>query len=63
MRVIPKSLPVLLTEPVVHKAAVNQGLPFSTEQYGCRQRNYFIKYAESALVKCIFLHFLGLNRF
>ena len=32
--VIPKSLPVLSTEPVLRKAAINQGLRFSTEYYG-----------------------------
>ena len=32
--VIPKSLPVLSTEPVLHKAAVDRGLRFSTKQYG-----------------------------
>ena len=40
--VIPKSLPVLLTEPVLCKAAVDQGLRFSTEQYGCCQRDMIL---------------------
>ena len=40
--VIPKPLPVLSTERVLPKAAVDRGLRFSTEQYGCRQRNDFI---------------------
>ena len=31
--VIPKSLPVPSTEPVLRKAAVDRGLRFSTEQY------------------------------
>ena len=48
--VIPKSLPVLSTEPVLRKAAVDRGLRFSTEQYGCRQRNDFIKCAESVML-------------
>ena len=47
--VIQKSLLVLSTEPVLRKAAVDRGLGFSTEQYGCRQRNDFIKCAESML--------------
>ena len=33
--VIPKSLPMLLSMSVLRKAAVDQGLRFSTEQYGC----------------------------
>ena len=33
---------MLSTEPVLRKAAVDRGLRFSTEQYGCRQRNDFI---------------------
>ena len=37
--VIPKSLPVLSTKPVLRKAAVNREIWFSTEQYGCRQRD------------------------
>ena len=37
--VIPKSLPVLSTEPVLRKVAVDREIGFSTEQYGCRQRN------------------------
>ena len=47
--VISKSLPILSTEPVLLKAAVDRGLRFSTEQYGCQQRNNFIKCAESVL--------------
>ena len=47
--VIPKSLPVLWTEPVLRKAAVDREIRFSTEQYGCRQRNDFIKCAVSVL--------------
>ena len=35
--VIPKSLPVLWTKPVLHKVAVHQEIRFSTEQYRCRQ--------------------------
>ena len=42
MGVIPKSLPMLSTEPVLHKTAVDRGLWFSTEQYGCRQRDNII---------------------
>ena len=44
-----------------YKAAVDRGLQFSTEQYGCRQRNDFIKFAESVLVYVSI--FLGSNRF
>ena len=40
--VIPKSLPVLSTEPVLRKAVVDRELRFSTEQYGCRQRDNMI---------------------
>ena len=40
--VIPKSLPVLSTEPVLRKAAVDRELRFSTEQYECRQKNGMI---------------------
>ena len=45
--VIPKSLPVLSTESVLRKAAVDWGLRLSTEQNGYRQRNDFIKCTES----------------
>ena len=37
--VIPKSLPVLSTKPVLRKTAVDRGLRFSTMQYGCQQRD------------------------
>ena len=37
--VIPKSLPVPSTEPALRKAAVDRGLRFLTDQYGCRQRD------------------------
>ena len=37
-----KSIPVLSTESVLRKAAVDRGLQFSTEQYGCRQRDNMI---------------------
>ena len=47
--VIPKSLSVLSTEPVLRKTAVDRGLRISTEQYGCRQRNDFIICAKSML--------------
>ena len=40
---------VLSTEPVLRKAAVDREIWFSTEQYGCRQRNDFIKCAVSVL--------------
>ena len=33
---------MLSTEPVLRKAAVDLGLRFSTEQYGCRQRDNMI---------------------
>ena len=33
---------MLSTEPVLRKAAVDRGLRFSTEQYGCRQRDNMI---------------------
>ena len=60
--VILKWLPVLSTEPVLRKAAVDRGLRVSTEQCGCRQRNDFVKCAEKVLFYCMFLHFLGSNR-
>ena len=47
--VLPKSLSVLSTEPVLRQAAADRGLRFSTEQYGCRQSNDFIKFAEDVL--------------
>ena len=37
--VIPKSLPVLSAESILRKAAVDRGIRFSIEQYGCRQRD------------------------
>ena len=40
---IPKALPVLSTDPVLRKSAVDREIRFSTEQYGCRQRNDFVK--------------------
>ena len=40
--VTPKSLPVLSTEPVLRKAAVDRGIRFTTELYGCRQRDKVI---------------------
>ena len=40
--VIPKSLPVLSTEPVLRKAAVDREIRFSTEQYECRLRDNMI---------------------
>ena len=57
--VIPNSLPVLSTEPVLRKAAVDRGLRFSTEQYGFRQRNDFVKCAVRVLFYCMLLHVLG----
>ena len=62
MGVVPKSLHVLSTEPVLRKAAIDRGLRFSTEQYGCRQRNDFVECAVRVLFYCMFLHFLGSNR-
>ena len=38
MGVIPMSLPVLSTELVLHKVAVDREIWYPTEQYGCRQR-------------------------
>ena len=61
--VIPKSLPVLLTEPVLRKAAVDRGLRFSTEQYECQLRNDFTKCAESAFLVYISTFYFGSNRF
>ena len=56
MGVIAISLPVLSTEPVLRKAAVKRELRFSTEQYGCRQRNDFVKCAlECYFIVCFFL--------
>ena len=40
--VIPKSLPVLSTEPVLRKVAVDRVIRVLIEQYGCRQRNDFV---------------------
>ena len=54
--VIPKSLPVLSTEQVLRKAAVDRELRFSTEQYGCRQRNDFVKCAVRLLFYCMFFY-------
>ena len=36
---MPKLLPLLSTEPVLRKAAVDRGIRFSTEQHGCQQRD------------------------
>ena len=55
--VIPKSLPVLSTEPVLRKAAVDQGLRFSTEQYECGKRNDFVKCTVRVLFYCMFFTF------
>ena len=56
--VIPKSLLVLSTEPDLRKSAVDREIQFSTEKYGCRQRND---------CKCVILLygslFLDSNRF
>ena len=40
--VIPNPLPVLSTEPVLRKRAVDREIRSSTEQYGCRQRSNMI---------------------
>ena len=47
--VIPKALPVLSTEPVLRKIAVDREIRFSTEQYECRQKNDSVKYVARVL--------------
>ena len=46
---------MLPTEPVLRKAAVDREIRFSTEQYGCRQRNDFIKCAVCYFSVCFYI--------
>ena len=60
--VIQKSLPVLSTEPVLQNVAVDRAIRLSTELYGCRQKNNFLKCASSVLF-CVFFCIFGFKPF
>ena len=53
--VIPKSLPVVSTEPILRKVDVDQEIRFSIEQYGCRQRHPYFDWMPARSVISIFL--------
>ena len=50
-----KSLPVLSTEPVLRKAAVDREEQFFDERYGCRQRDIIISMPLERLKRKLYL--------